>query len=369
MKLLIIARPFVFHGGVERATAGLVGALVDHGYDVHLLSPRGQARTRGVTLHTLSLPPLPSAASVLALAMSARRVVAGGRWDVVQSHERTLSQDVYRAGEGCHRAYLASEARPRARGLYHRIVLSLERRVFARTPRIVAIAAAGRREIESLYGVTPDRLFVVYNGVDLERFHPRNRARYRGIVRDEAGIAAAAFVVLFVGSGFARKGLATALDAFAAFSDRKSRLVVLGKGDARDYQALASRLGIGERVVWLGARADPERWYAGADIVVLPSRYEPFGNVHLEALAAGLPVVASSRAGGAEVVTDGVNGSVVDPTDARAITSALERFRTSSVDDVTDTARRSAEPYTYAAQVEGFARVYRSLTRARCDFP
>jgi UDP-glucose:(heptosyl)LPS alpha-1,3-glucosyltransferase len=324
---------------------------------------------RGVTLHTLALPPLPSAARVLALAVSARRAVARASWDVVQSHERTLRQDVYRAGEGCHRAYLASEARPRARGLYHRIVLALERRVFARTPRIVAIAEAGRREIEALYGVAPSRLAVVYNGVDLERFHPKNRARYRGIVRDETGIPSGAFTVLFVGSGFARKGLATAIEAFAAFPDRDSRLVVLGKGDAREYRSLASRLGIGERTVWLGARADPERWYAGADIVVLPSRYEPFGNVHLEALAAGLPVVASARAGGAEVIADGINGSVVDPTDARAITGALERFRVRPAGDVTEAARRSAEPYTYAAQVGGFAQIYSSVTRARCDFP
>jgi UDP-glucose:(heptosyl)LPS alpha-1,3-glucosyltransferase len=369
MKLLIIARPFVFHGGVERATAGLVGALVEHGYDVHLLSPRGQAPLRGVTLHTLSLPPLPPAARVLALAASARRAVARASWDVVQSHERTLCQHVYRAGEGCHRAYLASEARPRARGLYHRIVLALERRVFARTPRIVAIAEAGRREIEALYGVTASRLSVVYNGVDLERFHPRNRARDRGPARSEAAIPASAFTALFVGSGFARKGLATAIEGFAASSDRQSRLVVLGKGDTSGYRALASRLGIGERVVWLGARDDLERWYAAADIVVLPSRYEPFGNVHLEALAAGLPVVASRRAGGAEVIADGINGAIVNPTDARALAAALDRFRERSQDELSEAARRSAEPYTYASQVEGFAKIYSSLARARCDFP
>src|SRR5947208_6357368 len=368
-KLLIIARPFVFHGGVERATAGLVGALVDHGYDVHLLSPRGQAPMRGVTLHPLSLPPLPSAARVLARAVSGRRAVAGGGCDVVQSDERTLCQHVYRAGEGCHRAYLASEARPRARGLYHRIVLALERRVFARTPRIVAIAEAGRREIEALYGVAPSRIAVVYNGVDLERFHPENRPRYREAARSEAGIAAGAFTVLFVGSGFARKGLPTAIEAFAAFSDRGSRLVVLGKGDAGEYRSLTSRLGIGERVVWLGARADPERWYAGADIVVLPSRYEPFGNVHLEALASGLPVVASARAGGAEVIADGLNGAVVDPTDASAVAAGLARFREGATRDVGEAARRSAEPFTYGAQVGAFQRVYERLSPARCDFP
>src|SRR5207245_2963232 len=136
------------------------------------------------------------------------------------------------------------------------------------------------------------------NGVDLERFHPENRPRYREAVRGEAGIAAGAFTVLFVGSGFARKGLPTAIEAFAAFSDRGSRLVVLGKGDAGEYRSLTSRLGIGERVVWLGARADPERWYAGADIVVLPSRYEPLGNGHQEALTSRLPVRAHSERAG-----------------------------------------------------------------------
>ena len=212
------------------------------------------------------------------------------------------------------------------RGLYHRIVLALERRVFARTPQIVAIARVGRREIEALYGVSPGRLAVVYNGVDLARFHPANRSRYRAGARTEAGLPSGAFTALFVGSGFARKGLATAIEAFAAFRDGESRLVVVGKGDRRPYQALAARSGVGERVVWLGARSDLERWYAAADIVVLPSRYEPFGNVHLEALAAGLPVVASARAGGAEIIADGINGSVVDPVDSRAVTAALERL-------------------------------------------
>jgi glycosyltransferase involved in cell wall biosynthesis len=79
--------------------------------------------------------------------------------------------------------------------------------------------------------------------------------------------------------------------------------------------------------------------------------------------------VASSCAGGAEVITEGVNGSVVRPTDTSAITSALERFRERSAAELTDAARRSAEPHTYAAQVEGLARVYARVTRATCDFP
>ena len=369
MKLLIIARPFVFHGGVERATAGLVDALVQHGYDVHLLSPRAQVSIPGVTRHVLPLPPLPSAARALALAALARVVVSRGGWDVVQSHERTLRQDIYRAGEGCHRAYLHSMGDAgRRRPLFHRIVLGLERRVFAATPHVVAISRRGAAEIADLYGVPGERLSVVYNGVDLERFHPRNRHVERRGARAEIGVAADAWTLLFVGSGFERKGLATAIDAFAALADRSSRLVVVGKGSTQPFRDRATRLGVDRRIAWLGPRPDIERWYAAADVVVLPSRYEPFGNVHLEALASGVPVVASAAAGGAEVIVDGGGGAVVDPRDAGAVATALGRLREKNPAELAAAARRAAEPFTFTAQVAGFQRVYRRITAATSDF-
>src|SRR5438093_7890933 len=101
MKRAIISRPFVFHGGVETATAGLVGALVAHGHEVHLYSPPGQLALPGVSLHRLPLPRSPSLVRALWLPVAAARAARAREHDVVQSHERTLSQDLYRAGEGC----------------------------------------------------------------------------------------------------------------------------------------------------------------------------------------------------------------------------------------------------------------------------
>jgi UDP-glucose:(heptosyl)LPS alpha-1,3-glucosyltransferase len=366
MKLLIVARPFVFHGGVETATAGLVRALVEHGYDVHLLTPAGRASLPGVTQHRLVLPPLPATARVVAQALAVRRVAQRGGWDVIQSHERTLGQDIYRAGEGCHRGYLAAVG-ARARGIYHRVMLTLERRIFTTTPRIVAIARAGKAEIERLYGVPAERIDVVYNGVDLERFHPRHRATLGRAARTEAAVPPDAPLALFAGSGFERKGLTTALEAIALY--RPARwLLVVGKGSRGRHEALARRLGIADRVVWLGPRRDIERWYAAADVVVLPTRYEPFGNVHLEALASGVPVVTSTRAGGAEVIEEGKNGAVVDPRDAQAVAEALERFRAGDR-GISEAARRSAEPFTYRAQVAGLARIYRGQTGEKARLP
>jgi UDP-glucose:(heptosyl)LPS alpha-1,3-glucosyltransferase len=367
VKVLIIARPFVFHGGVERATAGLIAALVEHGYEVHLGSPAGQQPMPGVTLHRLPLPPLPGAARALALALAARALARGSAWDIVQSHERTVCQDVYRAGEGCHRAYLASRDRPPGRALYHRVLLALEQRALEGTPRVVAIARRGKREIEALYRVEPARVDVVYNGVDLERFHPRGRGTLRAAARAEAGVPPGAWTALFVGSGFERKGLGTAVEACAALDDRASRLLVVGKGDVAPYRALAVRVGMADRIGWLGPRADVERWYAAADACVLPARYEPFGNVHLEALASGVPVVASREAGGSEVVVDGASGRVVDPRDTGAVARALGELHAATAArpaEVMAAARRAAEPFTYAAQVAGFAKVWRECRGA-----
>ncbi len=205
--------------------------------------------------------------------------------------------------------------------------------------------------------------------MDLERFHPKNRAAQRYLARAEAGVAADAWTLLFVGSGFERKGLDTVIDALAIFADRSSRLIVIGRGATQAFRERAARLAVDTRIAWLGPRRDVERWYAAADVVVLPSRYEPFGNVHLEALASGVPVVASAVAGGAEAIVDGQSGVVVDPRDARAVATALGRLRERNPDELTDAARRAAEPFTFAAQVDGFARIYHRIAAARHDLP
>lgn len=360
MRILIIARPFSVHGGVETATGGLLGALLAHGHEVHRAGPGRQTTHAGVTDHRLPVPPLPAAIRPLVLAALAARIAGARGWDVVQSHERTLRQDIYRAGEGTHRAYLAAVAPGASRRLRHRVMLALERRVFARTPEIVAISQAGRAEIARLYGVPDARLTVVYNGVDLERFHPRLRASERAAARAEAGLAPEAFTLLFAGSGFERKGLDAALGALRELGDAATRLLVIGRGDVARYRARAGELGVAEQVVWLGVRADIERWYAAADVLVLPTRYEPFGNVHLEALATGLPVVTSRLAGGAEVV-DARCGAVVDPDSLAQLAAAVAGVRRRPPAEVRAAARAAAEPFTFARQVRELERLYKRI--------
>ena len=106
-------------------------------------------------------------------------------------------------------------------------------------------------------------------------------------------------------------------------------------------------------MTWIAPRPDVERLYAAADAVALPARYEPFGNVHLEALASGVPVLTSAMTGGSEVVRDGVSGAVTDSLGLADIARGLRTIRDGDAGRLALAARASAEPFTYAAQAEG----------------
>ena len=373
MKLALVCRPFSFHGGVETATAGMVNALVRQGgHEVHLLTTAGQFPAPGVTVHRLPVLGQPSVLRQLSFALAARRATRSGGFDLVQSHERLLAQDIYRAGEGSHRAYLrAMDRREVQVNPQHRLLLYLERRIFTlRSARhIVAIASRGREEIRGLYGTPPERISVVYNGVDLERFHPDNRKRWRQDTRSQLGIPAGAWLVAFVGSGFERKGLGPLLEAAAKLRDRRAHVFVAGKGKTETYREMAARLGIAGAVTWSAPRPDVERLYAAADVVALPARYEPFGNVHLEALASGVPVLTSAVAGGAEAVRDGVSGAVVASATAEDIARGLAALRDHDAARLAQAARAAAEPFTYETQVDALEKIYRLVVDGRASQP
>ena len=363
MKLALVCRPFVFHGGVETSTAGLLGELARRGHHVELLTTRAQAPVPGIVVRALPVLPQPSLLRLISFGIAARAAARRGGYDVIQSHERLRGVDVYRAGEGTHRGYRAAMGRSSKGGLYHRYVIFLETRIFQLdgVRHVVAISARGKAEIERLYGTPADRVSLIYNGVDLARFDPVTLARVRDAARAELGLTAHAWTVLFVGSGFERKGLGPLIEALARVAEPGARLVVAGKGDRAAYGALAARLGVAERVVWTGPRADVERLYAAADVVALPARYEPFGNVHLEALSSGRPVLTSVHAGGAELISQGKNGWVAEEVSAAAIAEGLARLRSSDARTLARAARAAAEPYTYAAQAAGFEALYRRL--------
>lgn len=293
-------------------------------------------------------------------------------FDLVQSHERIACCDVFRAGDGVHREWLKQRQRTLgavaklgiALNPHHRYVLAAERKLFA-SPRLKAVICNSlmvKEEIRAYFGVPEDKLRVIYSGVDTEAFHPRLKAQHRQALRWQYAIPPHAPLFLFVGSGFERKGLAALLQALAGLP-ADSRLLVVGKDKkAADFKAAAARLGLAQRVDFVGAQQDVKPFYGAADAFVLPTLYDPFPNAALEAFACGLPVVTSLKSGAAELIANGNNGFVCDALDVAALTDAMSQLLDADRAAAMGAAARVAvEPFDLEKMGSALLSLYNSL--------
>src|SRR2546428_1310470 len=180
----------------------------------------------------------------------APRLVGRERWDVGVGFGRTPRQDVVRVGGGTHRSYLARMEAARLRrgwrGPYHRAILRLEARAFAPGAyrRVLAVSERVRDEVAADYHVPPERIRVLYNGVDLERFHPARRGVLGPALRRALGLADGKRVCVAIGSGFARKGFDLLLRLWREAPPRDTALVLVGDDERLGhYRGLAQALG------------------------------------------------------------------------------------------------------------------------------
>jgi UDP-glucose:(heptosyl)LPS alpha-1,3-glucosyltransferase len=363
------------YGGAERFVARAVAALERSGAQVTLIarSAEGWGARRVLRVDPFHLGSLWRDAS---FARRARAAWRRERFDVVQCHERIPGCDVYRAGDGVHRRWLelrAAAAGPLERlGMalnpYHRYVCRAEQRMFEH-PRLRAVICNSRmvrEEILRTYRIAPGKLHVIYNGVDLEHFHPRERERLRGAARAELGVSPRDTLFLFVGSGFSRKGLGAAIAALAAAGERSFRLLVAGR-DREQARFAQQAKSAGAPVTFLGPSGDVRPLYAAADCFILPTRYDPFPNTVLEALAMGLPAIVSTRCGAAEVVEQGRNGWICRPDDVPGLVAAL-RAAGAAVHDAEGlqrAARATAERFGIDAMARQLTELYATLDEQR----
>ena len=251
-------------------------------------------------------------------------------YDLVFGLGKTWSHDVIRLGGGCHATYLERTAAPTR--FKDRLALRIEARALAEGAyrKVITNSQMVRDDVIKRHGVPGHALEVIYNGVDLERFHPALRQDRGMRLRREADVTPDQPVVLFLGTGYERKGLDRALAAFhwVHSKDKATRLLIAGHASNQaEWEARARQLGLADEVRFLGKRSDPEACFAAADAYLLPTRYDPFANSTLEALACGVPVVTTPDNGASELLTSGDAGSVIaNSDDAQALGSAVSQW-------------------------------------------
>jgi UDP-glucose:(heptosyl)LPS alpha-1,3-glucosyltransferase len=373
MRLAIVRQKYNPYGGAERFIERAVGALRAHEeVEVTLLS-REWKEAPGYQYWRINPPYRGSLTRDKGFSRAITRALATveGRFDLVQSHERIPGIAIYRAGDGVHATWLAERARAQTAweklrvhfNPYHPYVLKQERLMFTHRAlrAVICNATMVRDDIAARFRTPAERLHVIYNGVDLEAFHPRH-AESRGQTRANLGIAQDAPLFLYVGSGFERKGVARLIEAMAGTHAPACAAIVGADKQTGSYQAQARRLGLEGRVHFLGAREDLSALYGAADAFVLPTLYDPMPNAALEALASGLPVVTSRQCGAKEFIREGENGYVLDSLDVPALMQVLNTLAAPQrAARMREAARASVAHLSLEAMAQQLLQLYRTL--------
>jgi UDP-glucose:(heptosyl)LPS alpha-1,3-glucosyltransferase len=375
-RRIAVVSPFLDkRHGTERCIAEQVERLArDYGYDVHIYSQRvedlegvlrGRAAVeaepdvrdgtaslgavRGGRLVWHKVPAVPGPGLVKYVwwfaANHTRRwwdtVVRGARYDLLYSpgincldadavvvhivfaefHERVKSTLLLR------RNPVAGWPRVVHRRLYYRLIIALERRVYPRM-RLALAAVSGKtaHDLDRFYGRNGD-VAVVHNAVDIERFSPAVRERLRARARRELQLPDEAFVLLLIGNDWKKKGLTCLLEAMEQLRNRHVRLLVIGRDDLTPFAPRIRSYQLASCVHFPPPRPDVQFYYAAGDAYVGPSLEDAFALPPLEAMACGLPVIVSKRAGVSEIVTDGVDALLLkDPTNVGELTGLVRRL-------------------------------------------
>jgi UDP-glucose:(heptosyl)LPS alpha-1,3-glucosyltransferase len=360
MRVALVHSTFGRSGGAERYALNLAAGLAARGHEVHAFARTAGGLDPAVTFHRVCALPAGKTLKTWSFARSVARKLRNEHFDIVQGFGKTTCQTVHRASGGIHRSYLEKVDRLRP-AWFDRVALNLEDGLFASAHLRAIICPSNwvAREVARIYPATAGITHVMVNGVDVTEFGAEGREQDARALRAQMAVPDGSAVLLFVAMNFWLKGLDVAVSVLPVLA--AAHLVVVGAGRASPFRVLARKLGVETRLHFAGRQASLAPWYRGADVLLHPTRYDPFANVCLEAAACGTPVVTTDSDGAADLFRDGAAGIVVrSPATADAVADAacvlLARGASARA-----AARSLAERHTQEAHVSAVEGLYREL--------
>lgn len=319
MTIALLVHDYHRAGGHSRYVAELATRWArDH--KVHVFANTWEPEP-GVTFHQVPANRSNALALILTFRSNASRLLARMQFDIVHDQGLCIGQPNVITAHIVNRAW--GQARPDAPAkdrVFSTVIGGLEYLQYRRagSAEVIAVSDRVRRDLESCYGFQ-GHLTVIHHGVDAAKFTPDTR---NAKLRNELGVPQGVPLYLFAGDF--RKGVEPAIRALES-----GHLVCVGSTVPEPYRTLAQQLGRSDRVHFRPATDTIEDYYAGADVLLLPTPYDAFGMVVLEAMAAGLPIVVSRNAGASELIEHGVNGFVLQ--DNRHLPALMQQAAQSTV--------------------------------------
>ena len=373
MKVCMISRAVNKCGGISRYVAE-IAERVSVNNEVHILSAWCDFNSPNFILHRYSIPRKPYflqiAISFLKVSSLARKLYEKFNFDVIHSSEcEGTYQDIITAHSCVRGAYeklkrnnLFIDAIRRVRP-FVAFGLDVEKLIYAKRKykKIIAVSEGVKNELIRYYRLPNEDIVVIPNGVDLEEFKPDLEKRRK--IREKHGIEENEIVLMFSGHEFKRKGLEYIIRALPDVKEYV-KLLVVGKDNQNPYKELASKLGVLDKIIFAGFVPDISEYYAASDIFVFPTAYEAFSLATLEAVASGLPILATKVNGTEELIKEGYNGFFIkrEPKDiAEKINISVEDENLRK--QMSRNARKTAEKYSWDEVAKRTLKVYEEVVR------
>ena len=349
MKIGLVCMNYLAaRGGLEKYTVALSDALVRRGHDVHVFAHRGEPGP-GIRYHRVPMFPVSSPGKNFSFAVMAAKHAAAQHLDVVQSMERIWNQDIYRASDGINPIQMQEQypnpviRRIKAAGPRRQVLSLLERRIYqdGGARFVMTNSKLVKKQILEYYRMPESRIAVIYNSVDSRIFNPSVKDRFRAAVRQRYGVGQDELLILFAGNDFQRKGLQPLMEAVFLLKDEPLKLIVAGSEPADRYKTWLTGRGLEKTVMFTGHQETLAPLYGASDLFILPTRYDAFANVCLEAMACGTPVITTTANGACEVIDSGRDGYVLHTASAPELARCILKFR--AMTDPPAMAARAAE--------------------------
>jgi glycosyltransferase involved in cell wall biosynthesis len=253
--------------------------------------------------------------------------------------------------------------------IYHDVLLNynvaIEHQVYSKDKTYIAIADVVAEELGEYFGISKN-IKVIHHGVDSEKFHPLVDPNERKAIRKSWGVDDTDFVGIFVGA-YLRKGIETVINAMSLLPDemkKKFKVVAVGDGPAEALRKKANFLGVGENLILKSHTKEISSQYRAADFFVMPTYYEPFGLVILEAMASGLPTVTSALAGAADLIQNKKNGLLIkDPWSAKEVAGHIQDlfWNADKRKSMAKAARMTAQKQSWDRVADEYAEVFEPM--------
>jgi len=319
-RIAVVIPKYGLLGGAEQFAAELTDRLISTtGFDFHVYANRWEKSATPITFERVPIISFPKFLTTPSFAYFAGRSIERGNFSLVHSHERIFGADIFTMHGIPHR-YWVHHIRRKHMSLNDLATAWVEKKLVyeGNCKKFIAVSGLTKDIFLQEYNIDSELIDIIHPGVDLNDYAKQDKTSVRHSIRRELGINSVDPVILFASMNFEIKGLDNIMLSLARLKaqNRRFKLIVAGKGNIKKYTRLAQETKIIEDVIFTGPVRKEKliKMYLAGDFYIMLSKFDTFGMVVLEAMAAGLPVIISGNVGAKDLVQEGKNGFIINDT-------------------------------------------------------